>query len=86
MMSRLPPTSRISLTKTPCGRRVEYAGLLERGERIGRQHFGPLVAVVAGRIATAEDVRERMRQAVVIRVPEQRHLVPNFGQRLKNAR
>src|SRR5690606_34732394 len=32
-------------------------GLLERGVGVGRQHFGPLVAVVAGRVAAGEDVQ-----------------------------
>src|SRR5262245_47511209 len=40
---------------------VEHAGFLERGERIGREHLGPLVAVVARRVAAAEDVTERVR-------------------------
>jgi len=37
---------------------------LERAEGVGRQHFGPLVAVVARRIAAREDVRKAVRKAV----------------------
>ena len=40
------------------------AGLLEGGEGVGRQHLGPLVAVVARRVAAGEDVREAVREAV----------------------
>src|SRR5262245_28549300 len=38
------------------GSGVEDAVLLKRAERVGRQHLGPLVAVVTGRVAAREDV------------------------------
>ncbi len=37
---------------------------LEGREGIGTHHFRPFVAVVAGRIAAAEDVREARKEAV----------------------
>src|SRR5262245_17562235 len=40
------------------------AGFLEGGEGVGGQHLGPLVAVVAGRVAAREDVAEAVREAV----------------------
>src|SRR5690606_35067150 len=46
--------------------RIEHTRLLERGERVRGEHLGPLVAVVPGCIAAAEDVRERAREAVVL--------------------
>jgi hypothetical protein len=40
------------------------AALLEGGEGVGGQHLGPLVAVVAGRVAAGEDVAEAVGEAV----------------------
>src|SRR5690606_31806664 len=44
---------------------VLETGLLERRERVGGEHLGPLVAVVARRVAAAEDVREAAQEAVL---------------------
>src|SRR3569833_2205916 len=46
------------------GLTVEYAVLLEGGECVGREHLGPLVAVVTGCVATGEDVPEAVGEAV----------------------
>ena len=62
---RLPPVASTARRKRSAVRAVEHAGLLERRERVGREHLGPLVAVVAGRVAAAEDVAEPVREAVV---------------------
>ena len=43
------------------------AHLLERIEGVGGQHLGPLVAVVAGRVAAREDVGEGAQEAVLER-------------------
>src|SRR5688572_11372930 len=43
---------------------IEHAFLGERRERVGGENFGPLVAVVTGRVAAREDVREVERHAV----------------------
>ena len=66
---REPPTARISRQKRSPVAGVEHAavaaaGFLEGLEGVGGEHFGPLVAVVARRIAAAEDVREALREAV----------------------
>src|SRR3954471_9090662 len=57
------------LPETLAGLRIEHAarhaGLLERAVGVGGKHLRPLVAVIAGRIAAAEDVRERVREAVI---------------------
>ena len=45
---------------------VLEAGLLERAEGVRRQHLGPLVRVVAARVAAGEDVREGAQEAVVV--------------------
>ena len=45
---------------------VVNAGVFEGAEGIGRQHFCPFVAVVAGRVATREDVTERAEEAVFV--------------------
>src|SRR5689334_20488452 len=39
--------------------------LLEQAVSIGREHFGPLVAVVARGVAACEHMAERMHEAVV---------------------
>src|SRR5690606_36739769 len=58
---------------------VEPAGLAERLRRVGRQHVGPEVAVIAGRVAVApEDVQE-------VRHPVAHHDLarhPELGERL----
>src|ERR1700712_2019728 len=46
------------IQKAMCGLAVEHAVLLECGERVGCEHLGPFVAVVAGCVATGEDVPE----------------------------
>ncbi len=42
---------------------VGAGGFLESGIGVGAQHFRPLVAVVAGRVAAREDMAERVRAA-----------------------
>src|SRR5262245_64797048 len=55
------------VAEAPAGRRYRFriveTGILERRERVGRQHLGPLVAVVAGGIAAREDVAEAAEEA-----------------------
>lgn len=50
--------------KLQAGGAIEYAVLFELGERVGRQHFGPFIAVVTGRVTAGKDVREAVRKAV----------------------
>ena len=61
---------------------VEDAALLEGREGVGRQHLGPLVAVVAGRVAAGEDVAEAVREAVPLRHRHHRHLGAHLGEDL----
>src|SRR5258708_6275687 len=49
------------------GRRIEHAALLESGEGVRREHFGPLVAVIAGGVTAGEDVAEAVGEAVPLR-------------------
>jgi hypothetical protein len=72
------PRKALKLSRAPAGCRRSRA--LPRGsggrsrrrrrrhssnaEGVGRQHLGPVVAVVAGRVAAVEDVREAVRVAV----------------------
>src|SRR6266498_131185 len=62
---------------------VEHALLLEQAVGVGREHFGPLVAVVAGRVATGEDMREIVQEAVVSGRDRNGDLRPDFLQQLK---
>jgi len=57
------------------GLAVENSGFLERRECVSGEDLGPLVAVVTGRVAATENVRERVRQPVVIRVTDERNLL-----------
>src|SRR3954465_4199386 len=40
------------------------ARFAEGRERVGAQHLGPLVAVIASRVASGEDVREAAEEAI----------------------
>lgn len=44
------------------GGAMEYAVFFEQRTGVRRQHLGPLVAAVAGAIATGRDLRESMRE------------------------
>src|SRR4249919_1535598 len=48
------------IAKAGADGRRQYAFLLEQAERVRRQHFGPLVAVIAGRVSPCEHMRERL--------------------------
>lgn len=50
------------LTERLAGLRVEHAFFFKARERIGRQHFSPLVAVVTRRVTARENVREAVRE------------------------
>ncbi|KAF1858236.1 hypothetical protein Lal_00014736 [Lupinus albus] len=54
---------------------ARFDGFLERRIRVRRQHLGPLVAVIAGRVAAREDVAERMLEAVERRRDQDGELV-----------
>src|SRR6185437_11613802 len=45
-------------------RRIDHAALFERTEHVGRQHFGPQIAVITGCITAREDMRERVRETL----------------------
>jgi hypothetical protein len=64
-IGRLEPTSRISRARRWPAWRIEQAVFLEHVEGIAGQAFGPQVAVVAGRVAAVEQVREAHEVAVV---------------------
>ena len=61
---------------------VEDALFLEKREGIGGQDFGPLVAVVARRVPTGEDVGKAVGKAVEGRRLEGRDLIPYLLQDL----
>ena len=65
--SREPPCSRMHVEEFLAGVTVEDAGFLEGRKGIGRQDFGPLVAVVAGCVAAAKDVCEAVFKTVECR-------------------
>src|SRR5688572_18172429 len=52
---------------------VVESGVFKRAEGVGAEDFGPLVAVIAGGIATREDVRETAQKTI-------------FGQRRQHRR
>src|SRR5918994_5493361 len=54
--------------------RIQDAVLFEEAVGVGRKHFGPLIAVVPGRVSASEDMREAIREAVVGRRLEHRDL------------
>src|SRR5690606_16038023 len=56
------------------GFRIEHALFLEARECIRRQHFGPLVAVVTGRITTGKNMAEAVLEAVEVRWKNYRHI------------
>ena len=60
---------------------VLEAGLLEGGETVGGKDLGPLVRVVARRVAAREDVRERAEEAVLGQRREDRRALANLPQR-----
>ena len=67
------------------GGAVEHAFFLELGEGIGAQHFGPLVAVVTGRVTAGEDVREAIGEAVVGRWTQHRDFLADAFEHLQHA-
>ena len=83
---RLPPTAEDLAPEARADLGVEHALLLEQAVGVGRQHLGPLVAVVAGRVAAGEDVREAVREAVVRRRDHHRHLAPDLLEQLQRRR
>src|SRR6188508_1316144 len=74
------------LQEASCGADVVNAVLLECAEGIGGENLGPLVAVVARRIAAGEHVLEAVRKAVEGRRGHDRDFGTYLGQRLGNAR
>ncbi len=66
------------------GLRIEDPLLLEAGEGIGGEHLGPLVAVVARRIAPCEDVGEAVLEAVERRRRHHRHLAAHLAQQRRD--
>ena len=60
---------------------VLEAGLLKGGEAVGGEDLGPLVRVVARRVAAREDVRERAEEAVLGQRREDRRALANLPQR-----
>ena len=77
--SRLPPRARIESRKRLRGGVIEHAGLLEGRESIGREHFGPLVAVVTRGVTAREDVPEAVREAIPLRHGHHGHFAPHFA-------
>ena len=61
---------------------VEDAPFLEKGKGIGGQDFGPLIAVVARRVPTGEDVGKAVGKAVEGRRLERGDLIPYLLQDL----
>src|SRR6478672_3409356 len=57
--------------------------LFEQAVGVGGKHFCPLVAVIAGRVATGENVREVVREPVVRRREYDGDLVTNLVEQLK---
>src|SRR5262249_54241651 len=55
---------KLATRRENCARLVEPR-VLERAERVGAQHLGPLVAVVAGCVATRENVREAAEETIL---------------------
>src|ERR1041384_5206661 len=64
---------------------IEHAGFLERRERIGGEHLGPFVAVIAGGIAAREDVSEAVREAIPVRYGHDRDFASHFVEDLEYA-
>ena len=60
------------------GLRIKDPFLFKAGERIGRQHFSPFIAVIASRITPAKDVREAVLEAVKCRRHDNRDLLTHF--------
>src|SRR5260370_39627954 len=46
---------------------VEHAVLFEQAIGVGGEHLGPFVTVVTGSVTSREDVREVVKEAVVLR-------------------
>ena len=51
-------------TRGPDGFLVVETAVLEGTERVGAEHFGPLIGVVAGGIPTGKDVAEGAEQGI----------------------
>src|SRR5690606_27072894 len=74
-----------ALAKALGRRAIEHAGFLERGERVGCEDLGPLVAVIARRVAAAENVAESAWEAVVGRRLDDGDLVADLVEQLEHA-
>ncbi len=73
------------LPEQHAGLGIEHPVLLEQGKSVGREHFGPLVAIVAGGVTAAEDVREAVGETVPLRRFHHRHFVAHLLQDLVDA-
>ena len=62
--------------------RIENTFLLEEGEGIRREHFSPLIAVVACGIAARKDMREGVGKTVVLRRESDRDFFSDCSQDL----
>src|SRR6266581_1816363 len=69
--------------KPGAGLRREHALLLEQAVGVSREDLRPLVAVIAGRVATREDVAERIRRAVVVRARHDSHFAADRPEQIE---
>ena len=75
--SRLPPRGEHLVAEARARRPADSTpSSSNSAERVGGEHLRPFVAVVAGRVAAGEDVRERLHEAVVGRARHDRDLAP----------
>src|SRR4051812_9678516 len=65
---------------------IEYAAFLKKAERIGRQHFGPLVTVVTRGISAREYVREALRESIERRRNDDGDLAAHVGEQILHGR
>src|SRR5262245_6071582 len=59
---------------------IKRTGFLKCAPGVGAQHFGPLVAVIAGAVSPGKDVRERVLEAVEGRRDNHSDLAANLVQ------
>src|SRR6267378_2353862 len=62
---------------------VEHPVLFEQTERVGGKHLGPLVTVVTGSVSSREDVREVVKETVVLRRHGHGDFRPDFVEQLQ---
>src|SRR5581483_11217101 len=67
------------------GSRLEHPSLLEGGECIRRQDFGPLVTIITSGITAGEDMSEAVWKTVPLGDRDYRHLAAHFVQDLHDA-